>query len=376
MLPSWMRSRNCRPRFGVLLGDRDDQTQVGLDQLFLRLLGLVFAADDRVERLLEIGRLLFQRVSERLELDLLILLLAQQRLAVFLTQLVLAVLRAEHLVDALDLALDRLHLFDRRLHLVDQPALDRLGELDLADPLRQLDQRAHRGPARLPVLPLLARRRALRRIRELLEQLLGHFAGLADGLDLPLDLLRPLLDALVGDFLVVEDDELANRPIAAAQLIAEQDHLLRDQRRAGNRLDDGELAPLDAPRDLDLALAREQRHGAHLAQVHPDRIVGLVQRARRQVELDLFGPLGGPIDRLLVPQVLLVRVDDLDAGAAERVEQIVELVRRRDLGRQQLVDFVVQQVTLFLADVNQLPYFVVFFLNRHSLILAGPDPAP
>ena len=68
---------------------------------------------------------------------------------------------------------------------------------------------------------------------------------------------------------------------------------------------------------------------------------------------------------LLVAQVLLVRVDDLDAGAAEGVEQVVELVGRGDLRRQQLVHFVVQQVALLLADVDELPYFVVFFFNRH-----------
>ncbi len=267
-------------------------------------------------------------------------------------------------------------LFDRVLHLVDQAPLDRLGELDLADPLRQLDPRAHRGPARLAVLPLVAGRRALRRLGELLVQLLGHFARLADGVDLLLHLLRPLDDALVGDLLVVEDHQLADGPVAGVQLVAELDDLLGDERRARDRLDDGELAALDAPRDLDFALAREQRHRAHLAQVHADRIVGLVERARREIELELFGAFGRPVDRLLVAQVLLVRVDDLDAGAAERVEQIVELVGGGDLRRQQLVDLVVQQVALFLADVDELPYFVVFFFNRHSLILTGPHPAP
>jgi hypothetical protein len=52
-----------------------------------------------------------------------------------------------------------------------------------------------------------------------------------------------------------------------------------------------ELAALDALGDLDLALAGEQRHRAHLAQVHADRVVGLVERARREVELDLLAGL-------------------------------------------------------------------------------------
>ena len=42
------------------------------------------------------------------------------------------------------------------------------GELDLANALRQLDARAHRRPARLAVLPLVARGRALGRLAELL----------------------------------------------------------------------------------------------------------------------------------------------------------------------------------------------------------------
>ena len=67
---------------------------------------------------------------------------------------------------------------------------------------------------------------------------------------------------------------------------------------------------------------------------------------------------------LVVAQVLLVRVDDLDARAAEGVEEVVQLVGRRDLRRQQLVDLVVEEVALLLADVDELPYFVVLLLER------------
>ncbi len=77
------------------------------------------------------------------------------------------------------------------------------------------------------------------------------------------------------------------------------------------------------------ALAREERHGAHLAQIHADRVVGLVEGARGEIERDLLGALGRPVDRFhIVAQVLLIGVDDFDPGAAEGVEEIVELVRR------------------------------------------------
>src|SRR5205823_5188042 len=103
-------------------------------------------------------------------------------------------------------------------------------------------------------------------------------------------------------------------------------------------------------------------------QVHPDRIVRLVERAGRQIELELLGAFGGAIDRLVVAEIFLVRVDHFDAGAAEGVEQIVELVGGGNLRWQQLVHLVVQQIALFLADVNELPYLVVFFFNRHLVV--------
>ena len=153
-------------------------------------------------------------------LQLLLLDLAQQVLLVLFPQLLLLVLRVEQPIDRFDLALHRLDVFDRLLHLVDQAALHRFGELDLANALRHLDARAHRRPPRPAVLPLVARRRALRRFVELLLQLLRREVRLADRVDLLLHLARALGDALVGDFLVVEDDELADRAVAGVQRVA------------------------------------------------------------------------------------------------------------------------------------------------------------
>jgi hypothetical protein len=141
--------------------------------------------------------------------------------------------------------------------------------------------------------------------------------------------------------------KLADGARAGFQLIAHRDDHLRDGRRPRDRLDDRELAALDAAGNLDFAFAREQRNGAHLAEVHADGIVGLVERARRQVELHLLAALGRPVELLLL-EVGLLRVDNLDARAAKRIEKIIELVGRGDLGRQQFVDLVIQQVAFFL----------------------------
>ena len=366
MLPSWMRSRNCRPRFGVLLRDGHDEAQVGLDQLLLRLLGLPFAADDGVERLLQLARLLLQRVGHRLELELLVLGLLQEVFPVLLAQLLLLVLRMEQPIDRFDLALHTLDAFDRVLHLVDEAPLHGFSELDPADRVRDIDSRAHRGPLRLAILPLVARRRALGRVAELFVELLGRSARLAHGVDLLLHLARPLLDPFVRNLFVVEDHELADRAFARVKLVAQADHLLGDQGRARNRLDDGQLAALDSPSDLDLALAGEKGYRPHLAQIHAHRVVGLVERARREVELELLGALRCAVDGLLVAQVLLVRIDDLDARAAKRVEEIVELFGGGDFRRQQLVHLVVQEIAFLLADVDELPDFVVFLFNRHA----------
>src|SRR5262249_19781026 len=283
-----------QPAVGVLLRNRDDQPQVGFDELLFRLLGLPLAAHDRVERPLQLLGRLLEVVGRRLEPRAGVLHLLEDVLALFVLEPQLLVLRADLALERLDLALHRLDALDGVLHLVDEAPLDRFGELDFADALRELDLRARRRPPALSILPLLAPRRPARRLGQLVAELLVVRARLANRVDLLLDLLRALDDPLVGDLLVVEDHELADGAFAAVELIAERDHPLGDDRRARDRFDDGELPALDPARDLDLALAREERDGAHLAQVHADRVVRLVERAGRQVELELLGAFGGP----------------------------------------------------------------------------------
>ena len=68
-----------------------------------------------------------------------------------------------------------------------------------------------------------------------------------------------------------------------------------DQWHAGDRLDDRQLAALNSFGDRDFTLAGQQWNGPHLAEIHTDGIVGLVDRARGQVEFDL-GALASPIE--------------------------------------------------------------------------------
>ena len=269
-------------------------------------------------------------------------------------------LRVDLALEHVDVALHAHHGVDGVLDLVDQAALHRLGELDAADRARHVDAGAQRLHARAAVLLLVL----LQDDVQLLGELDVVAARLADFLDLPEDVDLAILDHLVGDLLVAEDHELADGALAGAQLIADHEDALGNGRRAGDRLDDRELAALDALGDGDLALAGEQRHRAHLAEVHADGVVGLVERARREIELGAF--LGAVAIEVLVAAVRLVGIDDLDARAAERVEELVEIFRGGDLRRQHLVDLVVEQVALFLADLNQLAYFVVFFFNRQG----------
>ena len=71
-------------------------------------------------------------------------------------------------------------------------------------------------------------------------------------------------------------DELVDDARVAARVLEELQDLLEDDRVVGERLVDLGLALLDALGDADLALAVEELDGAHLAQVHAHRVVGLL----------------------------------------------------------------------------------------------------
>jgi hypothetical protein len=110
---------------------------------------------------------------------------------------------------------------------------------------------------------------------------------------------------------------------------------------------------LDPLGDGDLALARQQFHRAHLAQVHAHRVVGAVElfgaRCRPERDLARFGsppPRWSPL--LLVLGLFIL--DDVDAHLGEHRHHVLDLFGRDLIGRQNLVELVVGDVALLAAS--------------------------
>ena len=180
---------------------------------------------------------------------------------------------------------------------------------------------------------------------------------------------------LLGGLLFREVDHVLDRRLVAAQLLAERADLLDREARGedgGGRL---VLALLDALGERDLALAGEQGHLAHLAQVEADRILGAADRAGGQVDparLRLLvvglgvGGLGGHLRRQACG---LGRVHQLDVHRAEHQHDVVELIERDEIGRQGVVHLVVGEKALLLALRDELVQLLdLRFVGRLRLV--------
>ncbi len=169
------------------------------------------------------------------------------------------------------------------------------------------------------------------------------------------------------ELFLVEDDHFFYVAHTALEVFAEGDDLADDDGRAGDGLEHAELAALDALGDFDFAFAGEQRNGAHFAQIHAHGVVGLLERARRQVELDIFA--------LFKFEVLvgaeLGAVEQVNALCANGGDEVVEVVGGADLIWQDVVDIAVGEIAFFLADldeaVNVVFEFVVNCQNNPAL---------
>ena len=282
---------------------------------------------------------------DALEVDAAVLLLALVLLAQLfgLRGLVLG-------LERLDLALERAHGVDGLVDLVEQALLLAVGVLQLADDAVDVDVLAADEPAGLARvfrlgLGVLAVRRG-----ELLFKRVNLLLVLEDDVDAADGGAHAGLQNLFGQLFFVEGDDFLDVADAAAQVFAEGDDLANDDGRARDGLHHAELAALDALGDFDFALAGEQRNGAHLAQVHADGVVGLFERAGREVELYVVGLFAG-LGLVLVAVAAELRLagEHIDALGVDGGEKIVEIVGSGDITGQQVVDLAVGEIALLLA---------------------------
>ena len=157
--------------------------------------------------------------------------------------------------------------------------------------------------------------------------------------------------AAVGLF---EVDHLAQQDAAGAQLLAPDHDGFEGQRAFAQAADHGVAAGLDALGDGDLALAAEQLHRAHLAQVHAHRIVGAVVGAFLGRGLGDGGLLAHRDLAALRRLGVLFGLDDVDAHLAQHGEGVLDRLGGDLLGRQDLVQLVHGDVAAGLGLLDEL----------------------
>ena len=148
--------------------------------------------------------------------------------------------------------------------------------------------------------------------------------------------------------LVVEHDAVKAFARRIGQQFFRQRHVfLAGKTEAVNDFADLVFRGLDALGNFHLLLARQQRHLAHLLEIHPHRIIERVQPAR----VFLLG-VGG------FDAIHLRLVHDFDFQRAQLGENLVQNFRGHGIFRQHVVEVVVGQMPLLLREADE---FLDFF---------------
>ena len=138
-------------------------------------------------------------------------------------------------------------------------------------------------------------------------------------------------------------------------------------RRVEQRLLGLELGVLDPLGNLHLLLAGQQRHLAHLLQVHPDRIVeDVVLRRARLLLLGLLLALLVVLD--------LVGLEDLDLEVLQDRQDVVDFLLVLDRLGKGLVDVVERQVPLLLGQADELADLLVDAARSDRFGALGRSP--
>src|SRR5215470_2555304 len=316
-----------KPAVGVLLRDRDDQPEVGLDHLLLGLGGLDLARLDDGHHAFDLVGLGVGAALGDLDLllgDAHLLLLGRRELLGGLQMQIADPTRgsgaavgrrvAERDVDEV------LHLVGRRAPAVGPEPDHALGPLDVveqvAQPLHEAAaaqlgilavddlvadvERAelleHFGLAllglRLEALPrrvlallgLAPAGRLAPELPSLRDQLVALAQQTVDHRERSDDHACQLRFLFLGELFLVDVHDFLDRDVVTAQLLAQLAESLDGKVGAEDGRRDLVLAFLDALGQRDLTLAREQRDPTHLSQVEANGILGAADRARREID--------------------------------------------------------------------------------------------
>ncbi len=248
------------------------------------------------------------------------------------------------------------------LQEVDQAVAGLDAEVDRADVLGDLGHQAVDLALDLQVLLAvgLAALLALAQLADL--AVVGR--DLLEDLEVALDAVRGLgVERLVR----IGIDQLAQDALVLGRHLVQAQQLAQDHGVLAQGLVDQPLALLDALGDLHLALAVEEGDGAHLAQVHAHRVIGLLMGGETEFRrlVFLLVELARAGLEVIPVLVALGPVDDVDAQIREPEIDLIQLVREAyHLLGQHLVNLVVKKVALFLAQLDEL-------LDRAVLLFDG-----
>ena len=163
-----------------------------------------------------------------------------------------------------------------------------------------------------------------------------------------------------------EVDDVAQEDLALVELVAPDDDGLEGERAFAQAGDHRLAAGLDALGDRNLALAGEEFHRPHLAQIHPHRVVGALGRLlrlgfRRRLgrDLDEFAGLGLLLLGLLAGLAFLVGLGFLglhhvDAHLAHHCQNVLDLLGGHLLRRHDRIELLVGHVAALLGLLDHL----------------------
>jgi len=124
--------------------------------------------------------------------------------------------------------------------------------------------------------------------------------------------------------------------------------------------------PLDALGDFDFTFAGEQGNSAHLAEIHADGVVGLLESAGREVELYVVRFFSGFGLVFIAATGALFAGQDIDALGVDGGEEVIEIVRGGDITGQEVVDLAIGEISLLFSCVDELVYIVFVLINFFS----------